>query len=105
MTEFLCNGCQGFIKQAVMKIAHDNGVGIVIGDSSALVGSEYEPEGFFAEPLLRLGPGVCDRHLFFVCGAFVRLLLNHVYLRCHTYEKCIFDFGYRPQGSDRHWPF
>ena len=88
-----------------MKIAHDNGVGIVIGDSSALVGSEYEPEGFFAEPLLRLGPGVCDRHLFFVCGAFVRLLANHVYLRCHTYEKRIPDFGYRPQGSNRHWPF
>ena len=39
-----------------MKIAHDNGVGIVIGCSGALVGSEDEPEGSFAEPLLRLGP-------------------------------------------------
>ncbi len=43
-----------------MKIAHDNGVGIVIGCSGALVGSEDEPEGSFAEPLLRLGPVVCD---------------------------------------------
>lgn len=88
-----------------MKIAHDNGVGIVIGGSGALVGSEYEPEGSFAEPLLRVVPGVCDQCLFLVCGAFVRLLLNHVYLRCHTNEKRIPDFGYRPQGSKRHWPF
>ena len=88
-----------------MKVAHDNGVGIVIGSSSTLVGSEEEPESSFAEPLLRLGPGVCDRRLFFVCGAFVRLLANHVYLRCHTYEKRIPDFGYRPQGYNRHWPF
>jgi len=88
-----------------MKIAHDNGVCIVIGGSGALVGSEYEPEGSFVEPLLRLVPGVCDRHLFIVCGAFVRLLANHVYLCCHTYEKRISDIGYRPQGSNRHWPF
>ena len=89
-----------------MKIAHDNGVGIVIGSrGGAFVGSEYEPEGSFAERLLRLVPGVCDRHLFFVCGVFVRLLLNHVYLRCHTYEKRIPDFGYRPQGSNHHWRF
>ncbi len=78
-----------------MKIAHDNGVSIVIGGSDTLVGSENEPEGSFAESLLRLGPGVCDRHLFLVCGAFVRLLLNHVYLRCHTHEKRILDFGYK----------
>ena len=50
-----------------MKIAHDNGVGIVIWGSSTLVGSEDEPEGSFAESLLRLGPRVCDRQLFFVC--------------------------------------
>ena len=43
-----------------MKIAHDNGVGIVIERSCAPVGSEDEPEDSFAEPLLRLGPGVCD---------------------------------------------
>ena len=88
-----------------MKIAHDNGVCIVIGGSGALVGSEYEPEGSFVEPLLRLVPGVCDRHLFIVYGAFIRLLLNHVYLRCHTHEKRIPDFGYRSQGSNRHWLF
>ena len=39
-----------------MKIAHDNGVGIVIRTIGALVGSEDEPEGSFAESLLRLGP-------------------------------------------------
>ena len=88
-----------------MKIAHDNGVCIVIGGSGALVGSEYEPEGSFAEPLLRLVSRVCDRHLFIVCGAFVCLLLNHVYLRCYTYEKRIHGFGCRPQGSNRHWLF
>ena len=88
-----------------MKIAHDNGVGIVIGGSNAPVGSEDELEGSFAESLLKLVPGVCDRRLLLICGAFVRLLLNHVYLRCHTYEKRIPDFGYRPQGSNRHWPF
>ena len=43
-----------------MKIAHDNGVGIVIVGSGALVESEDEPEGSFAEPLLKLVPGVCD---------------------------------------------
>jgi hypothetical protein len=69
------------------------------------VGSEDEPEDSFAEPLLRLVPGVCDRHLFIVYGAFIRFLANHVYLRCHTYEKRIPDFGYRPQGSNRHWLF
>ena len=61
MIAFLCNGCQGSIKKAVMKMAHDNGVGIVIGDSQdILVGSEDEPEGSFAELLLRLGIGVRD---------------------------------------------
>ena len=65
MSMFLCNGFQGSIKKAVMKIAHDNGVGIVIGGSDDLVGSENKPEGSFAEPLLRLGPGVCDRRLSF----------------------------------------
>ena len=54
---FLCNGCQGSIKKAAMKIAHDNGVDIVIGGSDAPVGSEDEPEGSFAEPLLKLVPG------------------------------------------------
>lgn len=54
MLAFLCNGCQGSIKKAVMKIAHDNGVGIIIGSSGVLVGSEEEPEGSFAEPFLRL---------------------------------------------------
>ncbi len=39
MIVLLCNGCQDFIKKAVMKIAHDNEVGIVIWGSSALVGS------------------------------------------------------------------
>ena len=105
MTAFICNCCQGSIKKAVIKIAHDNGVCIVIGGISALVGSEYEPEGSFAELLLRLVPRVCDWDLFLVCGAFVRLLLNHVYLSCHTHEKRIPDFGYRPWESDRHWPF
>ena len=57
-----------------MKIAHYNGVGIVIRRSCAPVGSEDEPEDSFAEPLLRLGPGVCDRRLFLICCAFVRLL-------------------------------
>ena len=47
-----------------MKIAHDNEVGIVIGCSSDFVGSKDEPEGSFAEPLLRLGPRVCDRRFF-----------------------------------------
>ena len=88
-----------------MKIAHDNGVGIVIVGSGALVESEDEPEGSFAEPLLKLVPGVCDRRLLLICGVFVRLLLNHVYLRCHTYKKRIPDFGYRLQRSNRHWPF
>ena len=74
MIAFLCYGCQSFIKKAVMKIAHDNGVGIVIGCGSVSVGSEDEPEDSFTEPLLRLGPGVCDRRLFLICCAFVRLL-------------------------------
>ena len=74
MIAFLCDGCQSFIKKTVMKIAHDNGVGIVIGRSCAPVGSEDEPEDSFAEPLLRLRPRVCDRRLFFIYCAFVRLL-------------------------------
>ena len=78
-----------------MKIAHYNGVGIVIEGSGALVGSENEPEGSFAEPLLSLVPRVCDQRLFLVCGTFVRLLANHVYLCCHTYEKRIPHFGYK----------
>ena len=49
-------------------------------------------EDSFVEHLLRLGPGVCDRP-FLACGAFVRLLANHVYLRCHTYEKRIPDLA------------
>jgi len=69
------------------------------------VGSEDEPEDSFAELLLRLVPGVRDRRFSLVCGALIRLLSNHIYLRCHTYEKRIPDFGYRPQGSNRHWPF
>ena len=60
MTAFLCNGYQGSIKKAVMEIVYDNGVGIVIGRSCAPVGSEDEPEDSFAEPLLRLGPEVCN---------------------------------------------
>ena len=94
-----------FHKKAVIKIAHDNGLCIVIVGSGALVGSEDEPEGSFTELLLRLETGVRDRRLVLVCGAFVRLLANHVYLCCHTYEKRIPDFGYRPQGSNRHWSF
>jgi len=46
-----------------MKIAHDNGVGIVIGRGCAPVGSEDDPKDSFAEPLLRLG-------LEFVIDAF-----------------------------------
>ena len=88
-----------------MKIAHDNGMGIVIGRSCAPVGSEDEPEDSFAKSLLRLGIGVRDRRLSFACGAFFRLLANHVCLRCHAYGKRIPDFGYRRQGSNRHWPF
>jgi len=88
-----------------MKVAHDNGVDIVTGGSGNLAGSGEKLEGSFAELLLRLGIGVRDRRLFLVCGAFVRLLLNHVYLCCHAYEKRIPDFGYRRQGSNRHWPF
>ena len=42
MIAFLCNGCQGSIKKAVMKIAHNNEVGIVIGCSGDLVGSGGE---------------------------------------------------------------
>ena len=36
MIAFLCNGYQDFIKKAVMEIAHDKEVGIVIGDSCPL---------------------------------------------------------------------
>ena len=82
MIVFLCSGYQGSIKKAVMKVAYDKGVDIVIWGS--LLGSEAEPEGSFAEPLLRLVPEVCDQCLFFACGAFVCLLLNYIYLRCHT---------------------
>ena len=82
-----------------MKIAHDNGVGIVIVGSGNLVGSSCESEGSFAEFLLRLGPE-------FVIDAFLLLVVfSNVYLRCHTYEKHVLDFGYRPQESNRHWPF
>jgi hypothetical protein len=105
MIVFLCSGCQGSIKKAAMKVAHDNGVDIVTGGSGNLAGSGEELEGSFAELLLRLGIGVRDRRLSFACGAFFRLLANYVYLRCHTYENCIPDFGYRRQGSNRHWPF
>ena len=81
MIVFLCSGCQGSIKKAAMKVAHDNGVDIVTGGSGNLAGSGEELEGSFAELLLRLGIGVRDRRLSFACGA-IRLLSNHVYLRC-----------------------
>ena len=51
-----------------MKIAHDNGVGIVIVGSGNLVGSSCESEGSFAELLLRLGPE-------FVIEAFLLLVV------------------------------
>ena len=60
MIAFLCNGCQGFTKKAVMKAAHDNGADILIVGSGDLVGSKDEPEDSFAEPLLRLGTRVRD---------------------------------------------
>ena len=90
-----------------MKVPHDNGVGIVIGDNGDLVGSRGEPEGSFAELLLRLG-------LEFVIDAFLSLaVLSSTCYRitytcavlqsfCHTYEKRISDFGYRLQVPDRH---
>ena len=50
-----------------MKIAHDNGMGIVIGCSCAPVGSKDGSEDSFAEPLLRLGPEfVIDAFFSFV---------------------------------------
>jgi len=97
MIAFLCNGCQGFTKKAVIKVAHDNGVNILIVGSGDLVVSEDDPEDSFAELLLRLSTGIRDQGISFACGVHICLLSNHVYLRCHTYEKRILDFGYRPQ--------
>ena len=61
-----------------MKVAHDNGVDIVIVGSGDLVGSGDEPEGSLAEPLLRLGTGVRDRRLSCGCGVFIRLFESRV---------------------------
>ena len=94
-----------------MQIAHDNGVGIVIGGSGALVGSGDELEGSFAEPLLRLGlEFVIDVFLslaVFSSTCCYRITCSCAVLRffCHTYEKRISDFGYTPQVPDRHWHF
>ena len=74
MIVFLCSGCQGSIKKAAMKVAHDNGVDIVTGGSGNLAGSGEKLEGSFAELLLRPGIGVRDQRLSFACGVFFRLL-------------------------------
>ena len=93
-----------------MKVPHDNGVGIVIGGSGDLVGSGNEPEGSFAEPLLRLGPEfVID--VFLLLAVFLsdyyRITCTCAVFQsfCHTYEKRISDFGYTPQVPDSHWLF
>lgn len=77
---FLCNGCQGSIKKAVIQAARDNNVSLVIGGGGELVGSGGEPEGSFAEPLLRLGSKIRNRRLALVWGALKRVLSNREYL-------------------------
>jgi len=69
MLTFLCNGCR-FHKKAVMKIAHDNEVCIVIGGSGALVGSEDEPKRLSCRTFVEAWAGVCDRRLFLACRCF-----------------------------------
>lgn len=105
MIAFLYNGCQGFTKKAVIKIAHDNGVGIVIVGSGNLVGSSCKSEGSFAELLLRLGQEfVIDAFLLLVVFSSVcyRIMYTCAAIRMRSVSPIL---GYRPQGSNRHWRF
>jgi hypothetical protein len=93
MIAFLCNGCQGSIKGAVMKATRDNGVNLAISGSG-----EPQTDPSFAIQLLMIGTRVLGRRGALVCGALGQLLSNPLYLR---HPSCLTSFA--QEGIARFW--
>lgn len=94
---FLCNGCQGSIKRAILRAARDNRLGFVMG-GGGFVGGGGEPERSFAEPLLRLGTRLFGARASLACGALIRLILNPAYV---SNPSCLVSFA--QEGYARFW--
>ncbi len=84
MIAFLCNGCQGSIKKAVISSARAERVPLIIGGGGDLVGGGGEPEGSFAEVLVKLGSGFRDSRIALAWGVAGRLFSNRAYLQSPT---------------------
>jgi hypothetical protein len=94
MIAFLCNGCHGSIKGAIMKAARENDVHLIIGGGGEIAGSGGEPEKSFAEPLIRLRTNALSPRLSLVMGAVTRLLSNPRYLASPSVILSFLQEGY-----------